>query len=222
MPGLRPSRRYLALHLPRWATDCLKRADPALAASDRPLVLWDRQRGAMKIVALDGAASALGLHPGQNISDARGIVRELEAREIDRAFTERVFADFAGWHSNASPIVSVLTDTAPWGDLVLDIAGVSHLFGGERAMLQTLMGRLQSIGYTVSGAIASTVGAAWAVAHHATGRIVAEGDEDRALRPLPVAALRLDPARVDALKQFGLKTVGQLYGRDRRALQARF
>jgi len=27
------------LHLPRWATDCLKRADPALAQSDKPLVL---------------------------------------------------------------------------------------------------------------------------------------------------------------------------------------
>ena len=35
-PALRGGRRHLALHLPRWATDCRKRADPALAASPRP------------------------------------------------------------------------------------------------------------------------------------------------------------------------------------------
>jgi hypothetical protein len=51
---LRAARRYLALSLPRWATDCLRRADPALAgALDRPLVLWERQKGAMRLVAVD-------------------------------------------------------------------------------------------------------------------------------------------------------------------------
>lgn len=75
------------LHLPRWATDCLKRADPALAASARPLVLWEKQRGAMRLVALDAAASGCGLRVGQSLSDARAIVPDLEAREIDRAFT---------------------------------------------------------------------------------------------------------------------------------------
>jgi protein ImuB len=210
------------LHLPRWATDCLKRADPALAASARPLVLWERQRGAMKIVELDAAASRLDLFIGQNLSDARAIVPGLEAREIDRDQIARVFADFADWHSNASPIVAIVTDMSPWGDLVLDITGVSHLFGGEPGMLERLMGRLATLGYTVTGAVASTLGAAWALARYLPNRIVAEGSEQAALEALPVAALRLAPEQIESLRQFGLKQVGQLYARDRRALQARF
>ncbi len=89
-------------------------------------------------------------------------------------------------------------------------------------MLATLSGRLAALGYTVHAAIASTVGAAWAMARYAPGGVLAEGMESRALERLPVAALRLEPAQLDGLRQFGLKTIGQLYGRERRALQARF
>ena len=131
--GLLPvsDRRYLALTLPRWATDCLRRADPTLASLTRPLVLWEKQKGAMRIVALDLAASAAGLFIGQSLSDARAICPILEAREIDQQAVTQLFCDFADWHSNASPLVGLMTDRTPYGDLVLDITGVTHLFGGE-------------------------------------------------------------------------------------------
>ncbi len=67
-----------------------------------------------------------------------------------------------------------------------------------------------------------TIGAAWGLAHFSPGRLIAEGTEDAALRQLPVAALRLEAGQVENLKQFGLRQIGQLYERDRRALQARF
>ena len=136
------------LYLPRWATDCLKRRDPALTQSDRPLVLYEKLKGAMRLAAVDVAASRQGLSIGQALSDARAQIPGLEAREIDPAFIEATFADFADWHSYASPMVSVLTDAAPYGDLVLDITGVSHLFGGEQALLQRATGRLRSLGFT--------------------------------------------------------------------------
>ncbi|WP_439599692.1 Y-family DNA polymerase [Devosia sp.] len=215
-------RRHLALSLPRWATDCLKRADPALGASARPLALWEKQKGAMRLAAVDAAAAKANLISGQNLSDARALVPELEVREIDRVYLEQVFADFADWHSNASPIVAVHTATAPYGDLILDITGVSHLFGGEQRMLELLVSRLRGLGFTVSGAIADTVGAAWALAHFATGSIVPRGETEAALAPLPIVGLRLEEAQVAGLNQMGLKSIGQLYGRDRRALQARF
>jgi protein ImuB len=176
----------------------------------------------MKIVELDERASEHGLFVGQNLSDARAIVTDLEAREIDREITERVFADFADWHSNASPIVSIVDDISPWGDLALDITGVSHLFGGEAQMLEKLISRLAVLGYSVNGAVASTLGCAWALARFLPNRIVAEGSEKAALRALPVAALRLESEQVESLKQFGLKQIGQLYQRDRHDLQARF
>ncbi|WP_084646392.1 Y-family DNA polymerase [Devosia insulae] len=215
-------RRHLALSLPRWATDCLKRADPGLAQSSRPLALWEKQKGAMRLAAVDAAAAKANLISGQNLSDARALVPDLEVREIDRAYLEQVFADFADWHSNASPIVAVHTAAAPYGDLVLDITGVAHLFGDEQKMLEVLVNRLRALGFTVSGAIADTVGAAWALAHFSSGRIVPRGETEAALASLPIVGLRLEEAQVSGLNQMGLKTIGQLYGRDRRALQARF
>ncbi|MEP7239305.1 MAG: DNA polymerase Y family protein [Devosia sp.] len=184
-------------------------------------MLWEKQKGAMRIVALDLVASAAGLYAGQNLSDARALCPIIEAREIDPLFTTQIFAEFADWHSNASPVVGILTDAAPYGDLVLDITGVSHLFGSERQMLAALTGRLEALGYAVQGAIAPTVGAAWALARYHPGRIV-DGNLGAALDMLPVAALRLEEAQISGLTQMGLKRIGQLAGRDRRALTARF
>jgi protein ImuB len=214
-------RRYLALYLPRWATDCLKRADPTLNGLTRPLALWERQKGAMRLAAVDARAAAQGLFVSQSLSDARAMVTNLEAREIDHGYIEHVFSDFADWHSNASPSVAVLTDQAPYGDLCLDITGVDHLFGGEEKMLSLLTGRLEALGYTVAGAIASSIGAAWALAHYDPGRIVGS-DATTALAGMSAAALRLSEEQIAGLNQMGLKRIGQLYGRDRKALQARF
>lgn len=176
----------------------------------------------MRLVAVDALAARAGLAADQNLSDARALVPNLEAREVDHAFLAQSFADFADWHSYASPIVSVLTDQAPYGDLCLDIAGVAHLFGGEAQMLKTVTGRLAALGITVMGAIAPSVGAAWGLAHFDQDRVLQDDEVDQALGPLPVAALRLSEAQIAGLSQMGLKRVGQLYGRDRKALQARF
>ncbi len=215
-------RRHLVLSLPRWATDCRKRSDPSLAASGKPLALWERIKGGLRIVALDDRAAGLGLRVEQTVADARAIVPDLLTEEIDHDYLEHVFADFADWHSNASPVVSVLTDMAAYGDLALDITGVAHLFGGEEQMLATLTGRLKRLGFVVQGSIASTIGAAWALAKFRSGTVLPPGAEQAALADLPVSALRLSEDQVGRLTQLGLKQIGQLWGRDRRALQARF
>src|SRR5438552_7537244 len=90
--GLIPARRHMALYLPRWATDCLKRADPALGALTVPFALYERQKGAMRLVALDERASAAGLFVEQSLTDARALCPTLQAREIDRQYVEAVFA----------------------------------------------------------------------------------------------------------------------------------
>jgi protein ImuB len=217
--GFVPQRRYLVLTLPDWATDCARRADPELVS---PLALYEPVKGALRVAARDRAAAALGIGLGQGLADARALVPELVLREIDRAWLTARFADFADWHSNASPLVAVMPDMAPYGDLALDITGVSHLFGGEHTMLARLTDRLAGIGFTVSGAIASSIGAAWALSHHAPGRVIDPRESDGALAGLPMAGLRLPPDIVAGLARMGLKQIGQLAGRDRRALQARF
>lgn len=210
------------LVLARWATDCLKRGEAALAASSRPLVLYEKQNSALRLVALDREASQLGLMAGQSLADARTLVPNLDAREIDRAYLARVFADFADWHSYASPMVSVLGEGDAFGDLVLDITGVSHLFEGEENMLATVTGRLAGLGFSVGGAIAPSVGAGWALARFAPGTVTGPDNLDAALAGLPVGALRLTEAQAAGLMAMGLKRIGQLYERPRKPLQARF
>jgi len=209
------------LHLPLWATDWLKRHEAELAGAGRPLVLHEPQKGALRLAALDRNALARGLFLGQNLADARAMVPELVMRPLDRPLLIAAFADFADWHSNASPLVAVMDHAGPYGDLVLDITGVAHLFGGEAGMLERLTGRLRGVGYGVSGAIAATMGAAWALARHEPGTVL-QGPPQAALAGLPVSALRLEERQVWGLQQMGLKHIGQLYGRDRKGLVARF
>ncbi|HTM77674.1 MAG TPA: DNA polymerase Y family protein [Devosia sp.] len=212
-------RRFLTLYLPSWATDYCKRRDPGLRG---PLVLYERIKGGLRLAAVDGLAAKEKLRVGQNLADARAMLPGVTVGEIDRPMLEAGFADFADWHSNASPLVAVMDDRTGFGDLVLDITGVAHLFGGEAPMLRLLLSRLRALGYTVSGAIASTIGAAWAVSHFARSQIVPSDQTATVLDQLSVAALRLTPDQIAGLTQMGLKLIGQLRLRDRKALQARF
>ncbi len=207
------------LFLPHWPTDYLKRRDPQLKA---PLALYEHIKGGLRLAAVDAEAARHGLSVGQNLADARALVPELTVREIDRPLLEAAFADFADWQSNASPLVAVMNEVSVFGDLVLDITGVAHLFGGERPMLRLLLTRLRDLGYTVAGAIAPTIGSAWAVSHFARSQVVEAADLEAVLDPLPVHALRLSEAQIAGLTQMGLKSVGQLRPRPRKPLQARF
>jgi len=185
-------------------------------------VLYERIKGGLRLAAIDAEAGKAGLTIGQNLADARAMLPGLTVQEIDRPLLEAVFADFADWHSNASPLVAVMQDVTAFGDLVLDVTGVAHLFGGERAMLRMVLTRLRDLGYTVSGAIAPTMGAAWAVSHFARSQVVETDDLEATLDALPVNALRLAPMQIAGLTQMGLKTIGQLRSRERKPLQARF
>jgi len=207
------------LFLPTWPTDYLKRVDPRRTG---PLALHERIKGGLRIAALDTEAGRAGVRLGQSVADAKALVPGLALEEMNRPLLEAGFADFADWHSNASPMVFVMEDISRFGDLVLDITGVDHLFGDERAMLRLLLTRLRMLGYTVAGAIAPTIGAAWAVSHFARSQVVEDDHLVATLDSLPVSALRLTEPQVATLTQMGLKTIGQLRERPRKPLQARF
>jgi len=136
------------------------------------LVLYDKLNNAMRIVALDDCAESVGLHLGQSLSDARAMCPLLAARHIDQDFTGGLFADFADWHTNLSPIVMVAKDCGGFGDLLVDITGTAHLFDGEAAMLTRPVTRLTHLGFTAQGAVAPSVGAALALARYAPGQVV--------------------------------------------------
>lgn len=119
-----------------------------------------------------------------------------------------------------SPVVGMAaTDT-----LVLEVSGSAHLFGGDARLLERFTGLLHARRLQVRAAIADTLGAAWAVARYgrSAAMVVPPGRLDVALAPLPVAALRLEPAVLAALQELGLRQIGQLLALPRASLPARF
>ncbi len=212
-------RRFLVLFLPRWPTDYLKRRDPTLGG---PLALSETVKGGLRLGAVDEEAASHGLWPGQGLADARALLPGLVVRALDGPGLAAAFADLADWHTNLSPLVAVMGPPGSYGDLAIDITGAAHLFGGESALLTLALDRLRSRGYGVAGAIAPTIGAAWALSHFARSQIVDGTALAERLAGLPVAALRLAPDQIAGLTQMGLRRIGQLHGRARPALEARF
>ncbi len=167
---------------------------------------------------MDAKAAALKLCPGQALASARAMVRALDVAPADPAADAGLLGQIADWCDRFTPFVAV--DCLD--GLLLDVTGVSHLFGGEEAMLKTVREKIARQGFCVRGALAGTAAAARALARYADGAIAAPGEEAKATAFLPVAALDLDPRDSHALRRAGLKTIAQVAGRSRGELTARF
>jgi|HigsolmetaAR203D_1030402.scaffolds.fasta_scaffold00048_61 protein ImuB len=202
-------RRYLALWLPRFPIELWERQDPSLRS--RPFALTARLDGGIRLAAVNGMAAERGIAPGFSLTDARAIEPGIVIRDADPARDARALAALADWCTRFTPVVAI----ADADTLMLDITGCAHLWGGERGLLRDLLERLAGFGHDGRASIAPTPGAAWALARFdgRNGRIVAAGHPaslEQALAPLPVQALRLDPATASALDRVGLRRIGDL------------
>jgi protein ImuB len=200
------SRRYLALCLPWLPAERLIRS--ADAPADRPFALIEKQRGAMRIVALNPHALRLGLEVGQALADACGCVPELATFAHDPLADAALLTRLASLCGDYTP--SVQCD--PPQDLLLDIAGCAHLHGGEEALRDHLLARIKARRLTVRAGIAMTPQGARALARF--------GGEE--LAALPLIALDVEPETTHALSRAGLRRIGDLSKISRTALAARF
>jgi protein ImuB len=183
-----------------------------------PLIVYGKRGNAELLTAVDDAAERLGLAPGVALAQARAMHPTIAAIEEDAEADSRLLETIADWCLRYTPLVAC---DAPDG-LLLDISGCAHLYGGEDALVADLAGRLEAAGLAYSLAIAGTIGAAHAAAHHDKPGSYASGGERSLLSPLPLAALRLDGGTVAALARVGLKRVGDILDLPRAPLTARF
>jgi len=187
-------------------------------------VLTVEASGGPRIATTNRAAEAAGLVVGDGLADARakaGFLQVLDAEpQADQAALHRL----ALWATRYAPAVSPFDEKSGADGFFLDIEGAAHLFGGEEALLDDLSHRLARFGLPARLAIADTPGAAWGLSRFsASGRLaLPSGLEEKALAPLPIAALRLDPATVATLRRLGFKRVGALIDKPRAPFAARF
>jgi protein ImuB len=188
------------------------------AQADLPLVITDKIKSAQRIVAVSPEAKQAGLHVGLTLADARARIPDLWVEEADAradaALLERIAEDCDRY----SPVI--VTD-APDG-LLIDVTGCAHLFGGEAELRRSFSERLRRSGVHVRTVIASGPDAARALARYGRVAIVPPGEDAKAVRPLPVAALELEDDHRIAILRAGLKTIADIADRPSLAFAARF
>lgn len=177
-----------------------------------------RDRNAQRISALDERAEALHLKRGMGIADARAMHPSIDVVEADPEADRRLLEGLADWCDRYTPLVAL----DGIDGLFLDVTGCTHLFGGERAMLDDILSRFFHQGFDVRAGLAATPGAAWAAARFANDRIVQGGEEEALLAPLPLAALRIEPETRASLESVGLRTAGAVMTAPRAPLARRF
>lgn len=222
---LSSGRRIVALWFPHWAADVASFDHDATQA----FALIDKHKNAQRLVALNPAARAAGLHMGMALADARALVPELQTAMADIRQAKARLDKCAHWLQRYTPWVG--HDTAvltPHGlteyGLLMDVSGCAHLFGGERAMLEDMAARFKKRRIGLRVAMAGTIGAAWGLARFSPTviTVLPEGQEAEAVLRLPPAALRLDNGHIDLCQRLGLETVAQLARFPRRDLTRRF
>ena len=218
-------RRIVALWFPHWGAEVAAFEHDAT----HPFALIDKHKNAQRLVALNPAAQAAGLHMGMALADARALLPELQTAMADNRQAKARLEKCAQWLQRYTPWVGHDTTVekphglAEYG-LLLDVSGCAHLFGGARAMLEDMAARFEKRGITLRAAMAGTIGAAWGLARFSPTSlgVLPEGQEAEAVLRLPPAALRLDNGHIDLCQRLGLETVAQLARFPRRDLTRRF
>ncbi len=201
---------------------------PGAATASAPFVLTGKDRGTVRLTAVDAGAGALGLAPGMGLAQARARVAGLCTAAADPAADRLFLLRLAGACESFSPRISL---DGPAG-LILDVTGCAHLFGGEAGLTGQVRARLARLGVSCRLTLAGTPDTARACARFSPGLsdggIVPAGAEALAVRDLPVRALTSDGAggagekTREALVRAGLTVIGDLADRPSQTLSARF
>ncbi len=211
------AQRYMYIWFRHITTDWLTRRRPNLKDTAVVFATLDHNR---KVVTVSNSkALSLGILPGMVIADALVQAPDLEVIDEQPELADKLLHQFALWGIRFTPIVAV----DPPDGIVLDISGCTHLWGGERAYFKEVILKLKSYGYNVRGAIADTIGAAWAWSRFGSKTPILEpGRHEQTLLPLSPAALRLDTDILMKLKKLGIRSIGNIVQQPRLSLLPRF
>src|ERR1700719_2933051 len=128
---MRVMSRVVALYLPTWPPDRLRRKMGAAAPdAAMPLVLVGQTGRGREVVAANAAAIQAGLCVGTPATKAQALVKELVIHHADPVADAEALERLAVWALRYSPIVAA---DGPDG-LVIDATGASHLHGGGHDM----------------------------------------------------------------------------------------
>jgi protein ImuB len=174
-----------------------------------PMVLVEQVGNRQLVAAACQAARASGAVPGMALTQARVLVPDLDVRAAEPV-ADLAWLDQLARHAlrHWTPTAAVDAPAGLW----LDLTGTAHLHGGEDRFCRRVRAFCHRLGFTTRLGLASTPGAAHALARHGqrTVDILPPGAEAQALAALPLACLRLTDEALTAASRFGLERVADL------------
>jgi protein ImuB len=243
-------RRHLAVYFPWLPAERLIRT--RVAPPDTPFALVEKQKGAMRLIAVSQPAHLTGLGAGLALADARARVPDLLAFDYDRAADDALLERLAEACLRYTP--KVMLD--PPRGLLLDITGCAHLFekpsplqggglgGGDVRIAKSLqapsplrLGIKDTKSHSLSPegerelatdlhkrltAGGYTATFAFSASSDAAMALAIYSLDEGQVARLPISALRCEPAVHHALRRAGLNHIGALASRPRTVLASRF
>lgn len=221
-------KRFLCIHFPNWPIQWLRHIHPEVQGI--AVALFERLAHGATLTYCSREARDLGAHPGMSVADARALVPELILHESDHVASRQMLEEICLWAGRFSPkagVEPVCAAAFHAESLLLDISGCEQVFRGEKNLLLQAVAGLNKKGLAADAAIAPTLGAAWALAHFGVREslqiIPAQPDALlAALRPLPIAALRLENEALAHLRSLGIELIDDLIKQPRGSLPSRF
>src|ERR1700720_2667358 len=195
---------FAAIHIPDFIVQAVVRCERALR--ERAVAIVEGTPPLWSVVAANQRAAKMGIE----LSMAKSQAAQFTGVEIrhrspaQEKTTHEVLLDL-GW--SISPRVE---DSAP-DTIVLDLAGLSGLFGAEEKIAQELAKRGSGLGLSARIAVAENIEVAILASRGLPSiTLIPPGEETKRLRVLPVHTLLPSPEILETLTRWGVETCGRL------------
>jgi protein ImuB len=191
---------FASIFVPHFMLHAVVRTDPALW--ERALVLIDGNPPSSNVVAVNERAARMGIEPGMAKANAAQFAG-VEIRPRSRA--QEIIAHAAlldiGW--SVSPRIEDAAENA----IVLDLAGLTGMFGSEKDIGTRLDALSTECGLSSHIAIAANIDTAQIAARGFPGiTVIPPGQESPYLSGLPVSVLSPSAEMAETLGRWGVRT----------------
>jgi protein ImuB len=195
-----PVALFGAVYVPTFILQAIGRWEPELRT--QPLAIIDGPPPTYQVVALNHLAEILGVSRGMT----KAAVTQFAQVTIRPRCKAREEAAHAALLDVAWSITPRLEDAAP-DMLLIDISGLTSLFGDAEAIAREIASRASTFGLDVHVAISANVETARIVARALPGpTIIPQGEERRFLETLPVSMLSPSQGLSDIFERWGVTT----------------
>jgi protein ImuB len=195
---------FAAIHIPDFIVQAVVRGDGTLR--ERAVAIVDGTPPLWSVVAANRRAAQMGIELGMAKSQAAQFTGvEIRHRSPAQEKTTHEALLDLGW--SVSPRVE---GSAP-DTIVLDLAGLSGIFGPEEKIAQELAKRGAGLGLNARVAVAENIEVAILAARGLPGvTLIPPGEEAKRLGGLPVHRLLPSPEILETLTRWGVETCGRL------------